>query len=196
VSSDPPRTALTDIDALWRMACEGNTEAFGDWTGRVERPVRRSLARFATVVDAEAVVQEALTRMWLLSQDPARRLAGENASLRWALGVARNLAMNEVRKRKRHEVLLEPLIEDELVPPPEPDPLLMQRIRECVGKLTGQLARVMELRVKVGHALPDARLAGLLQMTKNTFLQNVTRARRQVAMCLEGLGIGAEDLAR
>ena len=187
---------MTPVDDLWESARNGDVDAFGDWMGCVERPIRRSLARYASLVDAEGIVQEALLRMWHLASDRNRTLEGENASLRWALALARNLARNEARKRKRHAELPNLPVNDEPVLDPDSDPLLMRRIRECVGKLTGQLWRAFDLRLKLGAQVPDAQLAQIAEMTRNTFLQNVTRARRQVVRCLEAAGVTREELAR
>jgi len=73
-------------------------DAFADWMGRVERLIRLSLRRFARAADVEGVVQETLMRMWLLAREPERRLTGEDASLRYALGMARNIARSEARR--------------------------------------------------------------------------------------------------
>ena len=62
-------------------------------------------------------------RMWLMANDRSRALSGENAALRYAIGMGRNLARNEAR-RLRREVYLpqgelpEPAIVDD--PPPDP----------------------------------------------------------------------------
>ena len=48
---------MTEIDQLWARALTGDRKAFGDWAGRVERPVRRSLWRFARAIDVETVMQ-------------------------------------------------------------------------------------------------------------------------------------------
>ena len=194
--ADSSGPLVSSLDDLWASACNGDVDAFGDWMGRVERPIRRGLARFASLVDAEGIVQETLLRMWHLSRDRNRSLDGENASLRWALALARNLARNEARKTKRHGELAPGALDDEPVLGPDPDPLLMKRIRECIGKLTGQLGRVFDLRLRFGLQMPDADLAQRARMTRNTFLQNVTRARRQVVKCLEAAGVTREELAR
>ena len=57
--------------------------------------------RFARAVDVEGVVQETLMRMWLHARDRGRELEGENASLRFAVGVARNVARSEARRLRR-----------------------------------------------------------------------------------------------
>src|SRR5262245_12398276 len=91
---------VTETDALFARARRGDRGAFAEWAGRVERPVRLSVMRYARAVDLEVVVQECLLRMWLLATSP-RELEGENASLRMAIAVARNVAREELRRTRR-----------------------------------------------------------------------------------------------
>ena len=67
-------------------ACRGagDKDAFAAWLAGAERPVRISLRSFAVKVDTEAVLQEALLRVWQVA--PRVRPDGRsNALLRFAL---------------------------------------------------------------------------------------------------------------
>jgi DNA-directed RNA polymerase specialized sigma24 family protein len=186
---------MTEIDSLFQAAGSGDVAAFAEWMGRVERPIRFSLRAFARAVDVEGVVQETLLRMWLLARDQSRALAGEDASLRYALGMARNLARAEARRLKR-EVHLPPENIPELPVPPDPpsDPGLFQAIRECFEKLARRPREALLARLRYGYAEDDRRVARLLRMTPNTFWQNIVRARRQLADCLRGKGVPLEEI--
>lgn len=188
---------MTEIDQLWARVVIGDRRACGDWMGRVERPIRRSLAPFARAVDAEGIVQEALMRMWLFASERGATLTGENASLRFAIVLARGLARNEARKRGR-ELLLPPadLPEPALQPEPPADPLLAHAIRECFGKLASKPLAALRARLEARGGQPDTALARALGMTANTFLQNIVRARRAIEKCLEGRGISIEEALR
>ena len=72
------------------------------------------------------------------------------------------------------------------------DPLLRQLIQACREQLRGKPAQALEARLASGGSDPDELLAERLSMRLNTFLQNFTRARRQLAECLERQGV---DLA-
>ena len=185
---------MSEVDELWPGACRGEREVFAEWMGRVERPIRRSLAPFARVVDAEGVVQETLLRMWLFATDRGASLEGENASLRFAIGMARNIARNEARKRGREVVVPPEDLLDEAAPPDStPDPLLRRAIRACLDRLARRPLAALMARLDQGHLLPDAQLATRLGMSANTFLQNIVRARKQLAQCLERTGISIEE---
>ena len=60
-------TNVDDTDVELLAIAAGDADAFARWLARTERPLRRSLARFATVSDTEAVLQEALLRVWQIA---------------------------------------------------------------------------------------------------------------------------------
>ena len=70
-----------------------------------------------------------------------------------------------------------------------PDPLLRKAIEECRKALPGKPAAALLARIESAGAEPDALLAERLQMKLNTFLQNVTRARKLLAECLGRRGV-------
>lgn len=188
---------MTELDALWRRMSGGDRVAFGDWMGRVERPIRRCLYPFARAVDAESVVQETLMRMWVYAGERGAQLTGDDASLRFAIGMARNLARNMARKYGR-ELLLPPgeLPEPPVAPEPPPDPSLRRAIRDCFDRLARKPLLAMQARLSGGHHEDDGVLAARIGMTVNTFLQNIVRARRQLAKCLGEKGVELQELAR
>lgn len=188
----------TEIDQLFTLVrMGGGTIVFREWMGRVERPIRASLARFARAVDVEAIMQETLLRMWLLASEGERELEGADASLRFAIGMARNLARNEARRMGRVRYLPpEDLPEVAQDPPPAPDPGLGAAIRDCLARLTPKLREVLQARIARGSFEPDRDLANGLRMKLNTFLQNVVRARGAMRSCLEKKGVHAWEIQR
>jgi DNA-directed RNA polymerase specialized sigma24 family protein len=179
------------LDASFQRAGFGDTNAFAEWMSLVENPLRRSLARFARAVDVEVVIQETLLRMWIIANDRARRLEGENASLRFALRVARNVAREELRHTRLYQFFDDDESNDssEMSFVPElPDPALGKSINECIARLPVQPRTAIYARIHDGH-LPDRALAQDVGMKLNTFLQNIVRARKLVAECLEKRGV-------
>ena len=88
-----------DSDGELAAIVAGDAAAFGRWVAGVELRLRLSLASFAARVDTEAVVQETLLRTWQV----APRLVHDGKPemlLRFAIRVARNLAISEVRRLK------------------------------------------------------------------------------------------------
>ena len=176
----------------------GDPVAFGRWVSGAEPRIRASLSRFAATVDTEAVVQETLLRVWQVA--PRFTPDGKPDGLvRLAVRIARNLAISELRRSR-----LEPTERDELErrigshvdAPTQTDPMLRQRIQQCMAKLPEKPAAALRQRLAARGARHDLELAEAASMTLNTFLQNIRRARVGLARCLERggvslLGLGA-----
>jgi RNA polymerase sigma-70 factor (ECF subfamily) len=179
------------LEKAFKRSGFGDADAFAEWMGMVEYPLRRSLARFARYLDVEVVVQETFLRMWLAATDRERCLEGENASLKFAFRVARNVAREELRRmpprQKIGEEELDKLPESGIAPE-FPDPFLRKAIVECFDRLPTQPKTALNARIQDGH-LPDRDLAERVRMRLNTFLQNIVRARKLMAECLESRGV-------
>ena len=190
----PETRPMPGIDAAFQRACGGDRIAFADWMGAVEAPIRRSIARYARAVDVESVLQETLLRMWVYAQDRGRKLEGEAGSLRFAIGMARNIARSEARRMGRLAFLPpEDMPDVEVQPDPPPDPALRKAILDCLGQLKGKPLAALQARLDAASELRDRELARGVGMTLNTFLQNVVRARKAMAECLRRRGIVLEE---
>ena len=184
---------MTPIDVAFEQVRARSTAGFAQWMRLVELPLRASLRGFARVVDAEAVVQETMLRMWVVAENSA--LTGENASLRYALRIARNLALREAARHERFEP-----IENDPEPAPDwvdplPDPALGRAIRECLARVPSKPFEALQARLRSRGLVPDRDLAAQAGMRLNTFLQNVTRARNALRRCLESRGIDLRGVA-
>jgi RNA polymerase sigma-70 factor (ECF subfamily) len=175
-----------DLDQHLPAIVAGDPEAFGRWVAGAEPALRGALRRFAADVDAEAVLQEGLLRIWQV----APRFAPDgapNSLLRLAHRVVRNLALSELRKT-RPDMSIEDTNEPAIVVA-DPDPMLRRAIDECREKLPGKPSAALAARLASAGAEPDETLAARLGMKTNTFLQNFTRARKLIADCLEKRGV-------
>ncbi|MFT3694959.1 MAG: sigma-70 family RNA polymerase sigma factor [Kofleriaceae bacterium] len=180
---------MIDLDVYHLQIAAGDDRAFGQWMARAEPGLRLSLSSFATVVDVEAVLQEALLRVWQVA--PKVMSDGRpNCLLRFAVRCARNLAITETRRMKARPIEApEPIVE-----PVEPDPLLREKLIDCRDKLPAKPRQAFDARLTGGE---DRDLATQLGMQLNTFLQNFTRARKLLAECLGKAGVQiAGELAR
>ncbi len=178
---------MTDSDFQHAQIAAGDADAFGQWLAGAEPRVRGSLASFARVLDVEAVLQEALVRVWQVA--PTFTPDGQpDALIRFAVRIARNLAVSELRRTKARAT--EELHDEEVVVDvPVPDPMLRQAIVDCRDKLPTKPRIVLDARLDAGGGRDDAELAEGLGMRLNTFLQNFTRARQLLADCLGKRGI-------
>ncbi len=183
----------TDLDVHLPAIAAADPRAFGAWLGPAEPSLRQGLRSFAEVVDVEAVLQEALLRTWQVAPrlEPDGR---PNALLRLAQRIATHLAISETRRTRRgtpvDPAVLAARADPALVVEPGlPDPLLRAQIERCREKLPERPRQALSERLAAEGGAPDATLAERLGMTKNTFLQNITRARKLLADCLRAAGI-------
>jgi RNA polymerase sigma-70 factor (ECF subfamily) len=183
---------VIDLDVHFPGIRARETAAFAQWMSVAEPAVRESLRSFVRVVDVEAVLQEALLRVWHVS--PRFVADGKpNGLLRLAVRIARNLAISEVRRTKSRPVDPEELEEGRDVAMPEPpDPLLRQVLAKCFELLPEQPRRVLSARLASVRESDDAS-AERLGMRLNTFLQNFGRARKLLGECLRKNGISVEE---
>ena len=180
---------MIDLDVALPAIRFGDEKAFTRWIAGAEMPVRSSLRRFAASVDTEAIIQETLLRTWQVAGrcEPDGR---PNSLLRLAIRIARNLALSEIRRPGAGASSVDTDLDDLVDPAPVfSDPLMRERIMECLRRLPGRTAAAILARLRSGGSEPDKRLAEGIGMRLNTFLQNVTRARRLLAQCLASFGI-------
>ena len=193
-----------DLDQELDGIVAGDPDAFGRWVAGAEAPLRATLRSLAARVDGEAVLQEALLRVWQVAPR-CRRDERPNALLRLASRIARNLAIDELRRARRVERdggwrTLEAAMAAVAMGEPRGagveavDPLLRRAIGECRGGAAGKPAAALTARLESAGGEPDALLAARVKMRLNTFLQNVGRARKLLAECLRKRGVDVEEL--
>jgi RNA polymerase sigma factor (sigma-70 family) len=186
---------VTDLDFLLPGIVAGDRRDFASWMSHAEQPLRCSLGSFAGQVDVEAVLQETLLRVWQVA--PRCVADGRpDGLLRLAYRIARNLAISEVRKSRTTpvapDVMAAGIDETQRVEPRPPDPHLRQLIHDCHEQLPGKPKAALAARIEHRGGVPDATVATTLGMTKNTFLQNFTRARKLLVECLRKHGVDLE----
>jgi len=181
-------TEIAQLEAI----SGGDPNAFADWVAAAEPRIRMSLASFARVVDTESVVQETLLRIWQVAPK-FEHDGGPDALVRLAVRTARNLAIDETRRRRIDRLTQEMLNELERpVPPPlEPDHELRRAIQVCRDKLPDRPRSALEARL-LHPAARDEIAAASINMRLNTFFQNIRRARTALLKCLHRKGISLE----
>lgn len=187
---------MTDIDEYTEAIIAGDATAFGHFMARAEGTVRDSLRSFAGRVDTESVLQETFLRIWQVA--PRYQSDGKsNGLLRLALRIARNLAISETRRLRTGKNYTDDLYHrvqalQQGEGPRPPDPLLRRVIDGCRARLPKKPAQALTERLESAGGQADSALAARVGMTKNTFLQNFTRARKFLAQCLKDSGIDLE----
>lgn len=186
---------MRDLDVHLEAIAAGDAEAYALWLIGCEAPIRESLRSFAAKVDTEAVLQEALLRVWQVAAKVVRD-GRPNCLLRLGVRIARNLAISETRRLRTQSgdaTDLEAHPEGQVEPAPPQDPRLLEHIERCREALPAKPALALSARLESGGAEADATLAARHQMRLNTFLQNFTRARKLLAECLQKKHVDIES---
>jgi len=188
-----------DLDAHLPAILSRDPRAFGQWMAGAEGTIRDSLRSFASVLDVESVLQEALLRVWQV----APRFVADgrpNGLLRLGIRIARNLAVSELRRTKSRPVPEEDLEralamseQVDLTDSGAPDPMLREVLARCHSELPEKPRQAMSIRLAFEGGRTDDELASSIGMRLNTFLQNFTRARRMLAECLKKHGVAFEE---
>src|SRR6188472_747489 len=154
---------MTDLDAHLLAIVAGDAAAFGRWLAGAEPSVRESLRSFARLIDVEAVLQEALLRVWQV----APRFVADgrpNGLLRLGVRIARNLAVSEVRRTRATPVEPSDLEVALQRAPDEPDPMLRKAIVDCREKLPAKPRQAFDSRLASAGGQDDVELAESLGM--------------------------------
>lgn len=188
--SDGPSAGSAEDAAQLAAIVAGDVRAFASWLADMEPALRASLRRFAAVADVEAVVQETFLRVWhgrgAIDPHPNGRTLE-----RLAFTIGRRLALDEARRAGRDREVAA-LLEVELPTADRdtsPDPHLRSWIERCRDRLPKKPLAALEARIEAAGARRDRELAAELGMKENTFLQNLSRARKLLTACLEKAGI-------
>lgn len=141
-----------DLDAHLPAILTGDTRAFGRWMAGAEGTMRDGLRSFASVLDVESVLQEALLRVWQV----APRFVADgrpNGLLRLGIRIARNLAVSELRRTKSRPVSEEDLeralamAEQVDLGERGPDPMLREVLAKCHEQLPEKPRQVVSIRL-------------------------------------------------
>lgn len=192
---------MSPLDAMLPAIVAGHPDAFARWVAGAEPRVRLSLGSFAGRVDVEAVVQESLLRVWqTAARIEVRPAHGGESSLRYAIRIARNLAIDELR-RARLDATEAPKLERMLERgagshPAPPDPMVRQAVVDCVEALPRKPRAAFDARLEASGMRADSELAATVGMKTNTFLKNFGRARSFLVDCLRRRGLELDAAGR
>jgi DNA-directed RNA polymerase specialized sigma24 family protein len=184
----------------WKAIADGDKDAWGRWFTNDELGLRRSLRRFAAVVDVEKIVQDTAIKVFR----HAERIVPDGKPgflIRWAVTVARNQAKTEATRAgaSRAGKLLS-LDSEERLKEPEVrfgggDPILRAQISKCHQGLQPAPRSFLARYLEDGGGRVDD-LAARLGMTADAARQNLRRARQGIRECLQRVGIDVTGYLR
>jgi len=173
---------LDDATLLAQIAATGDKAAMKALYDRHSDTLYRFLrARLGDSFEAADVVQETFLEIWRT----AARFEGRSAVRTWIFGIARNKAVDRMRRGAR-EVLAEP---DDAVPDQAPDPEAVamaasdaSRLRACIGRLSDTHRSAIHLAF--WRELPYGEIAEIEGVPVGTIKTRVLHAKRLLMHCL------------
>ncbi len=107
---------------------------------------------------------------------------------KWIRGIAANIVRNEIRKdahrhRLLHTELAEILLSRQIESKDVTEPLTLEAVKECLGKLTPTSRKVVQARYRDGESAPE--IAQKFEFSPANVRQMLVRIRRQVRQCVE-----------
>ena len=185
----PHESMVTDDAALMQRAARGDGGAWRDIVNEnlpVVHRIAYQLSLDAQV--AEDITQECFLRLWKLAEvwQPKARIRT------WLCHVARNLAIDNIRRRK-HEIVQ---MVDENIPESGPDPLEHLAHKQAGDRVNAALLglperqRIAIMLVHYGEC-GGAKAAGIMGISTDAVESLLARARRTLkALLMDGNGDG------
>lgn len=108
---------------------------------------------------------------------------------KWVRGIAANIVRNELRKDARRQRILHTDLARLLLgrqtasPQPAEEPVTLDAVRECLGKLTARFRGLVQARYRDGDTAPE--LARRFGLTPDNVRQILVRSREQIRQCVE-----------
>jgi RNA polymerase sigma-70 factor (ECF subfamily) len=131
---------------------------------------------------------ETYTEVWRC----AGKFKGNSRATSWIMGIARNLAMNELGKSKKHDNIDDfPSLSNGVVP--DPEPMDRQRlIKEAMTKLPLKHREVLDLVFFCEMTYEE--VSRMLKIPVNTVKTRVFYAKETLRNVLSSMGIKRDDL--
>jgi RNA polymerase sigma-70 factor (ECF subfamily) len=170
------------VDDLVARAIAGDREAFSGLVQREGARLRAFVAcRLRDPETAEDLAQEAFIVAY-------RRLGDFDVSqdfYNWVRGIARNLLLNERRRRSREEAAREELFDQaaDFAEPAGGGAPILDVLARCLGKVPGRLREFLQLRYEQGLAI--AEVASRLGLTTGSARVTHLRVLRGLRDCVE-----------
>jgi len=166
---------LSDQQLVRRVAAE-DEDAFRDLYDRyADRVFRYGLTLLRNRHLAEEAAQEAMIAVW----KSARRFEGRSKVSTWVFGIARNKALDLIRREKRGD-----RVPDVSLVTPDPAPTLRKQelVQHALGELPESQREVVFLTFYEG--LSYGEISGILGIPEGTVKSRMFHAKRRLAEVL------------
>lgn len=186
MDNDP--LASRDLELLERVS-RGDGEAFRQLYDLTHKKVYIYLYRLVHGKQmAEDILVETYTEVWRC----AKKFKGKSRVTTWMIGIARNLAMDELGKVRRHEDIEDfPNLSNGVIP--DAESVDRQRLlKEAMIKLPAKHREILDL--VFFHEMTYVEVSRMLDIPVNTVKTRVFYAKETLKNALSHMGVKKDDL--
>jgi RNA polymerase sigma-70 factor (ECF subfamily) len=174
---------------LFRRVVDGDEDAFRKLYDQIHKKVFYYLHRLLREQEAaEDIMVETFTEAWRC----AGKYRGDSSVRTWIFGIARNLAMNEMRRRKIHMSLEE---HPHLTDGGMPDMAAYDRkkvIKDSLSRISDKHREVLDL--VFFHEMNYQEVSEVLGIPVNTVKTRVFHAKDAMRRTMAAAGVNGNDL--
>jgi RNA polymerase sigma-70 factor (ECF subfamily) len=180
--------ASQDLELLKKIST-GDEEAFGQLYRLTHQKVYVYLYRLVHGKQtAEDILIETYTEVWRC----AKNFKGNSRATTWIMGIARNLAMNELGKFRKHDNIDNfPNLSNGVIPDPEPMDR-QRRLKEAMTKIPVKHREILDL--VFFHEMTYQEVSQMLDIPVNTVKTRVFYAKETLKNSLSSMGVKKDDL--
>jgi len=167
----------------------GDEEAFRELYDQTHKKVYFYLYRLVHGKQtAEDILVETFTEVWKC----AKKFKGRSRVTTWMMGIARNLAMNELGKFRKHEDIEDcPDLSNGVIP--DAEPMDRQRlIKEAMSRLSIKHQEILDL--VFFHEMTYREVSQMLDIPVSTVKTRVFYAKETLRNVLSRMGVKKDDL--
>ena len=137
---------------------------------------------------AEDILVETYTEVWRC----AKKFKGRSRGITWIMGIARNLAMSELGKFKKHDNIDDlPGLSNGVMP--DPEPMDRQRLlKEAMLRISIKHREILDL--VFFHEMTYQEVSQMLDIPVNTVKTRVFYAKETLKHALSRMGVKKDDL--
>jgi len=178
-----------ELNALLLETAKGNQEAFRELYDLTHNKLYFFVAR---MVKDQMVVEEVVVDTYTAAWKNAGKFKGRSKVQTWIFGIARNLAMNAIRKQRHHSALeeLPHLATNGSIDNPAADRKDM--IAKGLQILSSKHQQVLEMVFFQGFNYEE--IADILDVSVNTVKTRVFYAKKALHQTLDKMGVTKNDI--
>jgi len=174
---------------LLRQVAQGDQEAFQKLYEQTARRIYFYLYRILQDESlAEDVQMEVYTQVW----KGAGNFKGRSKATTWMFGIARNLAMNELRKKRHHANIDDYAHLPDQRQPDMEAPDRQRVLKEAMSRLSSKHREVLDFVFY--QQMNYQEIADILDVSVNTIKTRVFYAKDAMRKAMEGMGVTKDDI--